>query len=170
MRAMVLAAVTLSLSDAAAAQTAGPAPAACAAPEHRQFDFWVGRWDVYPAGTEKLIAHSLIEKLYGGCAVRENWMPLGGTGGGSLNTYDPATKRWRQTWVDSSNAHVDFFGGLNDGAMIIAGHWGGGPESMTRMTYSRQPEGAVRQFGEISADNGKTWKPSFDFIYRPSKP
>ena len=54
------------------------APPACAGPEHRQFDFWVGHWDVYPTGKRKLVAHSLIEKLYAGCAIRENWMPLGG--------------------------------------------------------------------------------------------
>ena len=35
----------------AAAQTPGNAPAPCAAAEHRQFDFWIGEWDVTnPAG------------------------------------------------------------------------------------------------------------------------
>ncbi|WP_114953114.1 hypothetical protein [Sphingosinicella terrae] len=70
-----------------------PPPPACESPEHRQFDFWVGRWDVYPTGTDRLVAHSLIEKLYGGCAIRENWMPLGRTGGGSLNAWRPAERR-----------------------------------------------------------------------------
>ena len=36
-------------------------PPPCAAPEYRQLDFWVGRWDVYPTGKDKLVAHSLIE-------------------------------------------------------------------------------------------------------------
>ena len=61
---------------------------ACASADHRAFDFWVGRWDVYPtAQPEKLVAHSLIERLYGGCAVRENWSPLSGNDGtaGSLD-------------------------------------------------------------------------------------
>ena len=77
---------------ALAAQTApappsGPPPATlCHTAQHGQFDFWVGQWDVYRADTNQLVAHSLIEKLYNGCAVRENWMPLGGTGGGSLNS------------------------------------------------------------------------------------
>src|ERR1700748_2606122 len=97
------------LATAAAAQTAPPAPAApatpppaCTAPEFRQFDFWVGHWDVYPTGTDQLVAHSLIENLYAGCAIRENWMPLAGQGGpgGSLNVYRPAEHRWRQTWTD----------------------------------------------------------------------
>ncbi|MBI5941813.1 MAG: hypothetical protein HY859_15460, partial [Caulobacterales bacterium] len=83
----------------AAAQTTTPTttPPACATPEYRQFDFWVGRWDVYPTGQDKLVAHSLIERLYGGCAIRENWMPVQGGGGGSLNNYVAGEKGWRQT-------------------------------------------------------------------------
>src|SRR5206468_11428770 len=64
-------------------------PHACTEPAHRQFDFWVGKWDVYPTGKDKLVAHSLIESVYNGCGIRENWMPLKGNGGGSLNIYLP---------------------------------------------------------------------------------
>ena len=63
----------LFVASTASAQAApAPPPPACTAPEHRQFDFWVGYWDVYPTGKEKLVAHSLIEKLYAGCTIREN--------------------------------------------------------------------------------------------------
>ena len=34
----------------APAAPATPPPPACESAEHRQFDFWVGRWDVYPSG------------------------------------------------------------------------------------------------------------------------
>jgi hypothetical protein len=34
------------------------------------------------------------------------------------------------------------------------------------MTYSAQPDGSVRQLGESSDDAGRSWQPSFDFIYR----
>ena len=80
-----------SAAPAAAAPTPSPA-AACTASENRQFDFWVGRWDVYgPKGRQ--VAHSLIEKLYNGCGIRENWMPLAGGNGGSLNIYLPAPRQ-----------------------------------------------------------------------------
>src|ERR1041384_6491566 len=94
--AFLAATVGFAVSGAALAQSqqAPPAPPptpapACTSAQHRQFDFWVGRWDVYPTGKDKLVAHSLIEKLYSGCVIRENWMPLNGSDGGSLNTYDP---------------------------------------------------------------------------------
>jgi hypothetical protein len=66
---------------------ASPPPPACTGPEHNQFDFWVGEWAVTPTGRPNVVATSLIEKLYGGCAVRENWMPSKGTAGGSLNSF-----------------------------------------------------------------------------------
>ena len=146
-------------------------PPACTAPEHRQFDFWVGSWDVYPTGKPEPVARSLVEKLYAGCTIRENWMPLKGTGGGSLNMYDPADRRWHQTWHDSSNARVEFDGGLADGKMIMTGFWknanGPGKDGLVRMTYSRVDGGSVRQFGEISTDHGANWAPFFDLTYKP---
>jgi len=172
----VLIAGLLLTAGPAAAQTpppaAAPPPPACATPEYRQFDFWVGRWDVYPTGAGKLVAHSLIERLYGGCAIRENWMPLTGGGGGSLSNYVASGKGWRQTWLDSSGARVEFTGGLVGEAMVITGSWPGavtpGRDALVRMTYTRGPDGSVRQFGEASTDGGKTWAVNFDFTYRPA--
>ena len=90
MRRFVL--LLLTLSAPVAAQTATPPPPpGCDTPESHQFDFWVGKWEVHPNGVDKIIAHSLIEKRYTGCAIRENWMPLGREiegGGGSLSLYD----------------------------------------------------------------------------------
>jgi hypothetical protein len=84
----LLAAALAALPGMAAAQ--GPPKLACAAPEHRQFDFWVGRWDVSPTGKDVVVAQSLIEAVYNGCGVRENWMPKNHQDGGSLNIYLPA--------------------------------------------------------------------------------
>ena len=159
---------------AMAQQPPASPPPACTSAQHRQFDFWVGRWDVYPTGKDKLVAHSLIENLYGGCAIRENWMPLKGTEGGSLNSYDPGDKRWHQVWMDAANSRVSFDGEFRDGKMVLTGNWRGaqtpGQDSLVRMTYSSLDAGAVRQFGEISSDKGATWKPFFDFTYKRSGP
>lgn len=149
-----------------------PAPA-CSGPEHRQFDFWVGQWNVYRTGTEALVAHSLIEKLYDGCAIRENWMPLKGQAGGSVNTYVTDEQRWHQTWVSGANDLVGFQGGRVGDKMILTGFWknsaGEGKHGLIRMTYSKLPDGSVRQLGELSTDHGATWTESFDFNYRRAK-
>ena len=150
-----------------------PVPPGCDSPESHQWDFWVGSWEVRPKGADKVIAHSLIEKRYSGCAIRENWMPLGREvtgGGGSLSLYDSKRGQWRQTWVDSSGTRVDLDGGLKDGVMTIVGPWanyaGPGKDALVAMHYQLQPNGEVRQWAENSADGGKSWMPAFDFLYR----
>ena len=140
---------------------APPAPGPCAAPEYGQFDFWVGRWDVYgPKG--KQVANSLIEKVYG-CGIRENWVPIGGAGGGSLNIYVAGTKQWEQFWIDGGGSRAHFTGGWNGKAMVLTGSWG----KPTRMTFTKNADGSVRQLVEQSSDQGKSWTIAYDFTYRP---
>jgi hypothetical protein len=41
---------------------AQPQPAACTAPEYRQFDFWVGDWNTYDADApSKVVARNRVE-------------------------------------------------------------------------------------------------------------
>ena len=149
-------------------------PIGCDTLQSHQWDFWVGKWEVHPNGANVIIAHSLIEKRYSGCAIRENWMPLGKEiegGGGSLSLYDPRAKQWRQTWIDSTGTRVDLDGGFKDNVMSITGNWanfaGPGKDALVRMNYQLQPDRQVRQWADASPDGGKTWKPAFDFLYRP---
>jgi hypothetical protein len=173
-------ALATSVAGSASAQTTSastnppvpPAPV-CTSPEHRQFDFWVGWWDVYQTGKDQVVAHSLIENLYMGCGVRENWQPGRPSAGGSLNSYRPEQKLWRQIWIDSGNSWGVFEGKFENGAMRLSGWWenvnGPGTKGFTRTTWTRNPDGSVRQFGEARGDDGKTWTPAFDFTYKPSK-
>jgi hypothetical protein len=154
------------------------APAPCSSPAHRSFDFWVGEWEVYPnlkdPAKAPLIARSRIERLYGGCAIRENWMPLKGADGGSLNALDPVSGRWHQFWIGGDGAKVEFEGGPVAGKMVLTGFWRGvngpGQDGLIRMTYTALETNTVRQHGELSTDHGLTWSDNFDFIYRRAKP
>lgn len=153
-----------------------PPPPPCESEAHRAFDFWVGAWHVYPtAQPARPVARSVIERLYKGCAIRENWAPFSGNDGGSLSSYvgGDVAGGWRQTWVGSSGERVDFKGGWNGQAMVLTGFWPGvngpGQDATVRMTYTRSADGSVRQLGEATTDGGKTWQPSFDFTYRPAQ-
>jgi hypothetical protein len=151
--------------------SSAPAPApptGCTSVESRQLDFWVGHWSVSPKGApNRRTATSLIEKLYSGCAIRENWMPLHGGDGGSFSSYLPDKHAWQQLWVDSSGSWVNFTGGWDGHAMVLEGVWPmpGHPQQRTRMSYRLLPDGTVEQSGVTSDDDGKTWQPGFDFIY-----
>ena len=157
-----------------------PAPTSCSGPEHRQFDFWVGDWDLYQRGKEQLVGHNLIEKLFDGCVIRETWTPLrrpgqaGLSGGSSLNHYDRGQGRWHQTWIDSSNTRVIFEGGMVGDKMVLAGFWPGvngpGKDGLVRMTYVKISTNQVDQIGEVSTDHGITWNPSFGFTYKRRNP
>ena len=44
---------------------------ACDTPQHHQFDFSLGDWQVFDA-TDKLVAFDRVEKRYDGCVVEQN--------------------------------------------------------------------------------------------------
>jgi hypothetical protein len=155
----VLAALVLLQATGAAPP---PVTGKCDAAEYAAFDFWVGEWDVYSAGTDKLVAHSRIEKLYAGCGIRENWMPLSGNAGGSLTARDPFDGLWRQTWVGSAPGPVNFSGGPAEGKMVLTGWWPGsgpkGKDGLTRMTYSPLKDGSCASsasFQQITGSPGR---------------
>lgn len=142
-------------------------PLACQAAEYRQFDFWLGEWDVYlPDG--KKAGESRIESIGSGCALLENWSGQGGFTGKSLNSFDRADKRWHQHWVDSGGSLLTISGGLVDKRMVLtsAPTDPAAPGTMhQRISWTPNDDGSVRQFWESSADGGKTWTVLFDGKY-----
>ncbi len=157
--------VLATFAGAVAAQT--PAPS-CAAPEQRQFDFWVGHWDVYGAGDKK-VGENIIERIAGNCALLENWSGNGSVTGKSLNIWDADDKRWHQTWVDSHGGRLELSGGLVEGRMVMSST-GFDPKRPAvtvtqRISWTPQPDGSVRQLWESTEDAGKTWAVAFDGRY-----
>ena len=146
-----------------------PSPPTCAAPEHRQFDFWLGEWSVADTAGRP-IGQSEITREFGGCVIRERWnvrLPRGG--GESLNAYDRVTKRWHQTWMDDAG-NVWKTDGVLEGASMVLTRTGPTMRDPTRDVLHRwtwTPTGPdqVRQHAEISADGGKTWTTTFDGRY-----
>jgi hypothetical protein len=139
-----------------------PPPPACQAAEHRQFDFWLGEWEVFLANGTKA-GDSRIESIAGGCALLENWTGSRGFSGKSLNMYDRADQRWHQSWVDSSGARLDLAGVFADRRMVLSSAAPAGP--IQRIAWSVNDDGSVRQLWESSSDNGKTWTVQFDGKY-----
>lgn len=161
------------LAALAAAQAPSPAPAAaagaCAPAEYRQFDFWVGNWDVKdPSG--QVVGTNRITREYDGCVVQEHWEARGPQKqiGSSFNTYFPAARRWHQTWVDSTGGFLLLDGGMADGSMVLSGDMParrGTGMVRHRIAFTPNENGTVRQLWEVSRDGGKTWSVSFDGTY-----
>jgi tetratricopeptide (TPR) repeat protein len=135
-------------------------------PEYRQFDFWIGDWDVYSQQGQK-VGTNRIEKMDNGCVLLENWVGAGGGPGKSLNYYDHTTKEWVQVWVGGTGNILPARGGIKDGSMYLEGtHYiRTGSVLLYRGTWTPLEDGRVRQFLERSRDDGKTWNVWFDGLY-----
>ena len=154
-----------SLALVPAAGRAAPA-APCSAPECRQFDFWIGDWDVQkadgtPAGTNR------IEKILGGCALEENWKGARGSAGRSLNLWDATDGRWHQTWVDDQGTRLVLEGGLEGARMVMTGEspTSNGGRALNRITWTPVDRDRIEQRWEVSADGGRTWNDAFYGLY-----
>ncbi len=147
------------------AQGATP-PAGCTTAEHRQFDFWLGHWDVTVSGQAAGTNEITLEE--DGCVLHEHWVGSKGGTGQSFNWYDRAAGRWHQVWVDSQGTGLQLAGTYADGKLTLTGTApgpGGTPQAQ-RLTFFKNPDGTVRQLWESSADGGATWQAVFDGLYR----
>ncbi|MBT8405000.1 MAG: hypothetical protein KJP18_14150 [Gemmatimonadetes bacterium] len=135
----------------------------------REFDFWIGTWDVYVQGQQA--GTNVVEPMLGGCALLENWTNVRGREGKSFNWVDRVTfrtPRWRQMWVDDSGNTLDYYDGhYDDGAMRFTGHTfspAGDSIPQKLVFYDVHPD-TVRQVFEQSNDEGESWVVTFDGLY-----
>ncbi len=133
-------------------------------PDARRFDFWIGEWNVTPASAPNVAAGtSVVQRVSGGCALLENWTASNGGEGKSLNAFNTNTKQWQQFWVGQTGGVVEFRTSTWVGATLVFRTTAGTP--IHRLSFTSVDSITVRQFGETSADSGKTWLVSYDFHY-----
>jgi hypothetical protein len=140
-------------------------PSSCAAGQHRQFDFWLGEWNVHtPDG--KLAGVNSIKREYDGCVLHERYSTSRGYSGESLNVYDAGRKVWHQSWVDTDGTLLLLEGGLRGKSMMLEGQSVGAKGEVTkhRITWTPNADGTVRQHWE-SSDSKGAWTTAFDGTY-----
>jgi tetratricopeptide (TPR) repeat protein len=143
-------------------------------PENRQFDFWLGEWNVSTTQGAVPSGNSKIELILEDCVVQENWKSLDSPyAGKSYNIYNASLKRWEQYWVDNIGGNIFFYGGLKDGVMD---YWTDdlpqpdGTKLKRHLQFFKLGPDSVRQFSQGSSDGGKSWQVEYDFTYiRKSK-
>lgn len=148
------------------AQTTQPP---CQDPAYRQFDFWLGSWDVFRPDGQKA-GHNDITSEMGGCVLHEHYDGAGGYHGESFNTWDPGRGVWHQTWVDNGGTLLLIEGTFSEGHMRLEGTTVGldGSTTLHRITWTQLDESGdrVRQLWEQSTDGGDSWAVAFDGEYR----
>jgi len=136
--------------------------------EARDFDFWLGRWEVrMPDGT--LIGTNTISKRDGGCSIQERWEGAGGSSGTSMSFFLPSRGEWRQVWTGSGGSLYDITGGADDGVMRLEGtieYVEPNRVVAFRGTWTPGADGRVRQRLEEFDLVAQTWVLWFDGFYR----
>jgi hypothetical protein len=147
-------------------------PAGCVSAESRQFDFWLGEWDVSPGGSTSgvTVAESSITLHDQGCVIIEHWRPFGGGHGHSINMYDSTEQKWRQSWADANGTRTEFAGVVDaEGVLrfnVLGTPQQGQPPGARRMNFQRIDENTVRQWGDLAPEGGGELVVEWDFTYR----
>ncbi len=159
-------------SIALAGQNAPPAPP-CTLPQQKQFDFWVGDWDLTWPGTNKgevARGRNSIRRVLDGCVIQESFdggtaMPLRGM---SVTTFDSGSGHWKQTWVDNQGGYLDFVGGLGKIGMILSRSMTkpDGTRVLQRMVWKNVTADQLDWSWESSTDDGKTWTVQWPIHYQ----
>ena len=157
-------------SELAAQQPQAP-PTPCLGSDkpQREFDFWIGTWDVYVGDRQAGV--NVIEPHMNGCVLIENWTNAGGSTGKSFNWIDTSSfhePTWRQLWVDATGNTLDYYRGrYEDGAMRFEGHTinADGDSIPQRLRFENQAADTVIQVFEQSNDGGATFVETWRGIY-----
>lgn len=146
------------------------APPRCDAPEYRQFEFWVGDWQVTSGG--RPVGTNLVTLEEDGCLVHEHWKGAQGGTGQSFNFYDRTDGHWHQVWVSNRGVVLTLSGTYQDGRLEYTGEQvpaSGGEPVPQRLTFTRNADGTVRQLWETRPD-GPAWRTVFDGLYTRQVP
>lgn len=162
---IAVAAVLALIAGTLRAQTTAPT-FGCPAPEHRQFEFWVGDWNVTVQGQQAGTNNVTLEES--GCVIHEHWVGARGGTGQSFNFFDRSARKWHQFWVDNQGNYLHLTGTFADNRLTLLGEAPGpdGKPQPQRLIFFKNADGSVRQLWETSPDDGKSWQVAFDGLYR----
>jgi len=157
-------------ASALCARAQGTPARGCASPEYRQFDFWLGDWEVFDTGSTSKSADVRVDSILDGCVLREHYEDEAGQVGESFTVFDAGRKVWHQTWVTNRGRLLTIEGALQNGSIVLTGAYylDNAKEVRVRGTWTRVADG-VRETAVTSTDAGKTWKPWFDLSFRKRK-
>jgi hypothetical protein len=134
--------------------------APCSQPECRQFDFWLGQWDLHYNDTAHATNH--IVKDLNGCVIEEQFNdPNQKFSGRSWSVYNPASHQWQQTWVDNQGGYIVLTGAFQNDTMALYAEskkQQDGTISRKRMLYYNIRANSLDWNWETTADDGNSWK------------
>ena len=166
--AALLMTITLAAHQPAWGFADQPKSTPCEDPQHHQWDFWIGDWDVFEFDRPNIaVARVRVDRILDGCVLREDYQDTNGHKGQSFSIYDAGRRSWHQSWVTNRGQLLLLDGELQHGAMTLTATetMTDGKQKTIRGVW-KQVEGGVRETAVSSLDGGKTWKPWFDLLFK----
>lgn len=166
MKHLLVAFISLFFIKSSFAQKAAT-PCACCTPEFKQFDFWIGNWDVYDTLGNK-VGENKILTTQDSCLIQENWKSKGQTGT-SNNYYNKADSTWNQVWVDNSGTVLVLKGKRESNKMILKTAKQlskKGKYYFNQITWENNANGTVTQTWDVLFEDGILITRAFKGIYK----
>jgi hypothetical protein len=175
---MALAAASFNVPIFAATEATQPVPTAgaCDTPQHHQFDFWVGDWQVFDADTNKLVAFDRVEKHSEGCIVQQNlsfvtdlYRRPGAKyrlSGISVNRFDG--EAWLELWADNQWGAIALRGSPDENGSMVLKTIIPSRNRDLKLVWEKAPGGSVRILQYVAPAGSGKWEKYGDLIYRPN--
>ena len=136
-------------------------------PKDRQFDFWIGEWNVNlrvkqadNSWQDQIKSKAKIYSINDGRAILELWndQRTGGIKGFSLRYYNFETERW-DLWLNWPNQNFSALSSMYGNFRHGRGEfWGGRGDTLSRFTFSDISPYYLRWDDAFTNDGGKTWR------------
>ncbi len=166
MNKLLLLLIVLLAASASIAQETNKCP--CCFEPYRQFDYWIGSWDVYDTlGTQ--VGTNVIDKLQDGCVLRENWIGVKGGTGTSYNFYSRIDSTWNQVWIDNQGGILRLTGNTVKGNMILKSAPSSGQQGniyFHEIRWIKNPDGTITQLWTVRNENDEILNTIFKGIYK----
>ncbi len=163
-KAIIVLAITIFAFTGTKTHSQNKSKTPCTTAAYKQFDFWVGSWNVYDA-KNNLIGKNNVVKMKNACAIQENWSSKTSTSKGtSYNYYNAIDKSWNQVWVDNAGGSLILKGFYKHNKMVLKSNLISGKKGAyyNQITWFKNSDGSVTQLWELlDVDNT-----SFNEIFR----
>lgn len=141
----------------------------CCTSEYKQFDFWLGEWEVFNIKGVK-VGENKIVTMQDSCVIQENWIGTGQTGT-SYNFYNKSDSSWNQTYIDNLGTVLQLKGTFQNNEMILKSENIKSVKAnfyyFNRIIWAKDSSGNVAQKWEIVDDSGTILQIAFEGIYKP---
>jgi hypothetical protein len=173
----VIALALVAVLSSTQAWSVDSASAPCDTPQHHQFDFWVGDWQVFDAKTNQLVAFDHVEKHSHGCIVQQNLTMVTDlyrrqdvgyrmTGIG-VNRFDGES--WLELWADNQWGAIVLRGMPAAGKAMVLTTIIPSRNRDLRLEWEKRPDGSVRALQYVAPTGSGKWELYGDLIYRPNR-